>query len=137
MREEKITLLPLAGAQLTKLRFCGNGKDSEVTIETVGNRKAVIPLSFARLHLSLSGPISMACESLDDLDIAWKIAPTPDQFILIEDAAIVDFPGTSVDLAEALQDYECMGTFSWAVKLRLKLTSTERRADAPGAPSHE
>ena len=38
MAGKKLKSLPLAGAQLIKLRFCGNGKDSEVTIETAGNR---------------------------------------------------------------------------------------------------
>ena len=48
MTEKKPKSLPLAGAQLIKLRFCGNGKDSEVTIETAGNRTAIISLSPSR-----------------------------------------------------------------------------------------
>jgi hypothetical protein len=37
--------LPFQGATLVKLSFCGNGKDSEATIEVEGLPKTVIPLS--------------------------------------------------------------------------------------------
>ena len=131
MAGKKLKSLPLAGAQLIKLRFCGNGKDSEVTIETAGNRTAVIPLDDARIDWTLSGPISIASEGWGDTAVVWEIAPTPDQPITIEDAAIDDFPGSSNEWGEALRSYERTGTFSWAVALRLTLISTERRADGP------
>jgi hypothetical protein len=125
MAGNKLTPLPLAGAQLIKLRFCGNGKDAEVTIETAGNRKAVIPLDYARLDLRLSGRISIACKGWGDTAVAWEVAPAPDQSITIVEAAVDDFPGTSNEWEEALRSYECKGTFLWAVALRLNLISTE------------
>ena len=75
----KLKSLPLAGAQLIKLRFCGNGKDSEVTIETAGNRTAVIPLSDARVELTLSGPIPISSEGWGDTAVVWEIATTPNR----------------------------------------------------------
>lgn len=135
MAGTKLKSLPLARARLIKLRFCGNGKDSEVTIETEGNRTAVIPLNDARLDLTLSGPISIASEGCGDTAVVWAIAPTPHQSITIEDAAVDDFPGSSNEWEEALRSYERTGTFSWAVELRLKLVSTERQTDGPSRPS--
>jgi hypothetical protein len=126
--------LPLAGAQLIKVRFCGNGKDSEVTIQTTGNRTAVIPLTDARIDLTLSGPISIASKGWGDTAVVWEIAPTPDQSITIQDAAVDAFPDSSDEWEEALRCYEQTGTFDWAVALRLKLTSTERSADGPPTP---
>ena len=64
MAGEEFKSLPLIGAQLVRLRFCGNGKDAKVTIETAGNRTAVIPLSDARMRLMLSGSIPITCEGL-------------------------------------------------------------------------
>jgi hypothetical protein len=51
----------------------------------------VIPLNDARLDLTLSGPISIACEGWGDTAVVWQIAPTPDQSITLEDAAVDDF----------------------------------------------
>jgi hypothetical protein len=130
MAGKKLKSLPLAGAQL-KLRFSANGKDSEVTIETAGNQTAVIPLSDARIDLTLSGPISISSEGWGDTPVVWEIAPTPDQSITIEAAAVDDFPGSSTDWKEALRYLERTGTFDWAVALRLELISTEREADGP------
>ncbi len=124
MAGKKLKSLPLAGAQLIKLRFYGNGKDSEVSIETAGKRTAVIPLSDARIDLTLLGPISIASEGWGDTGVAWMIAPTPGQLLRIEDATVDDFPGTSNEWKEALRLFERTGTFKWAVALRLKLTSS-------------
>ena len=135
MAQNKFKSLPLAGAQLIKLRFCGNGKDSEVTIETAGNRTAVIPLSDARIDLTLSGPISIASKGWGDTAVVWEIAPAPDQSITIKDAVINDFPDSSNEWDEALRTYEQTGTFNWAVALRLTLISTESEADSPRASS--
>src|SRR5690242_3680863 len=126
MAENRIESLPLAGAQLIKLRFYGNGKDSEATIETTArNRTAVIPLSDARIRLTLLGPISLTSEGWGDTGVAWVIAPTQDQSLTIEDAAVDDFPGSSDEWKEALRLFERTGRFTWAVALRLKLTSID------------
>jgi hypothetical protein len=116
--------LPIVGEQLVKLRFCGNGKDSEVTIETAGQRKSVIPLSDAEMDLRLSGRISIAAKGWGDTAITWEIAPRPEQCIRIEEAA-VGFQGDRSEWKEALRSYERTGTFHWAVALRLKLSSTD------------
>ena len=126
--------LPLVGAQLVKLRFCGNGKDSGVTIETSGNRTAVIHLSDARMDLSLAGPVSITTKGRGDTAIVLEIAPTREQCVRIEEAAIA-FPGGEDDLREILQSYERTGTLGWAGALRLKLVATENHlqhdADQP------
>jgi hypothetical protein len=134
MREKNLKSLPLAGAELIKLRFCGNGKDSEVTIETAGNRTAVIPLNDARIDLTLSGAISVALKGWGDTAVVWDIAPTPDQCITLEEAAVVDFPGSNEEWNEVMLSCEHQGTLGWAVALRLKLISTERKSDGPGIP---
>jgi hypothetical protein len=131
MPGKNLKSLPLARTQLVKLRFCGNGKDSEVIIETAGNREATLPLDDARIDLTLSGPISVAIKGWGDTAVVWEIAPTPDQCITLEEANIVDFSGSSEEWEEALLSCEQTGTFSWGVALRLKLTSTERKADGP------
>ena len=48
MSNEKFKPLPLAGTQLVKLRFCGNGKDSEVTIQTRTSARPSSPLAMRR-----------------------------------------------------------------------------------------
>ena len=125
MTRKNLKPLPLAGAQLIKLRFCGNGKDSEVTIETAGNRTAVIPLSDARIDMTLSGPISISCKGWGDTAVAWEIVSTRGQSITIKDAAIDGFPGSSTEWKEALSYLEEAGTFDWAVALRLELVSSD------------
>lgn len=135
MTRMKYRSFPLAGAQLIKLRFCGNGKDSEVTIETAGNRTVVIPLTDARLDLTLLGPISITSKGWGDTAIVWEIAATPDQSITIEDAAVDAFPGAGDEWEEALRSCERTGTFRWAVALRLTLSSAKRESDRRGGES--
>ncbi len=124
MRNEQFESLPFVGARLVRLRFCGNGKDSEVTLEAAGSRKAIIPLSDARVDLSLSGPISITTRGWGDTETVWEIVPTPEQFVRIEEAAI-GFQGIENEWAEALHSYKQTGTLNWAVTLRLKLVATE------------
>ena len=123
MCNEKYEPLPLVGAQLVKLRFCGNGKDSEVTIETAGNRTALIPLNDAKVDLSLSGLISITTEGWGDTAILWEIVPAKGQCISIVEAAIA-CPGCEDEWQEILRSYERTGTLHWAVALRLKLSSS-------------
>ena len=46
--------LPIAGSELVRICFWGNGKDSEARIEVRGAREATIPLSGAAMDLTLS-----------------------------------------------------------------------------------
>jgi|SRR5882724_6879223 len=121
MRDEKFKTLPFTGAKLVKLRFCGNGNDSEVTLEAAGGRRTVIPLNDARMDLSLTGPISIQTKGWGDTAVVWEIAPTQEQPVIIEQAAIC-FPGNEdEDWIESWRSYERTGTLDWAVALRLKL----------------
>jgi hypothetical protein len=52
--------LPLAGEELVRICFWGNGKDSEARIEVKGAREATIPLSGAAMDLTFAGPITMS-----------------------------------------------------------------------------
>ena len=122
MLTEQFESLPLVGARLVKLRFCGNGKDSEVTLEAEGNRKTIIPLSGARVDLSLSGAITIATRAWGDTAIVWEIAPTPEQVVTIEEAAI-GFSGRRDEWEDSLRSYERTGTLNSAVALRLKLVA--------------
>ena len=66
--------LPLAGAELVRICFWGNGKDSEARVEVRGAREATIPLSDAAMELTFAGPITMSTRGHGDTEI--EAAPT-------------------------------------------------------------
>jgi hypothetical protein len=65
--------LPLAGAELVRLCFWGNGKDSEARIEVRGAREAIIPLSGAVMDLTFAGPITMSTRGHGDTEVVIEI----------------------------------------------------------------
>jgi hypothetical protein len=113
--------LPIAGAQLLKLRFWGNGKDSEATIEVKGARASLIPLSGAPMDLTFAGPITISTSSHDDAEVVIEIAPTSECPMILDDIAI-QFPGNDDEWAECLRYYNEAGTLTECVN-RLRLSA--------------
>lgn len=124
MHNRSMKPLPLAGARLTKLRFCGNGKDSEVMLEIEGGRKSTIPLLYGLMDLQLSGPVPITTKSLDDLDVAMDILARPGQPITITEALVEpSCPGDEWD--DYFRAYEETGVMPCLVALRLALVARQ------------
>jgi hypothetical protein len=113
--------LPLAGAELVRICFWGNGKDSEARIEVKGAREATIPLSGAAMDLTFAGPITMSTRGHGDTEVVIEIAPTPEQPMMLDEIAVL-FPGNDDEWAECLRHYTEAGTPSWCVQ-RLRLSA--------------
>ena len=120
--------LPLAGAELVRLCFWGNGKDSEARIEVRGAREAIIPLSGAAMDLTFAGPITMSTRGHGDTEVVIEIAPTPEYPMMLDEIA-VQFPGNDDEWAECLSRYTEAGTPSWCVQ-RLRLSARPNVAAA-------
>jgi hypothetical protein len=114
--------LPIVGERLVKLRFCGNGKDSEATIEIEGGRKIEVPLDDAAMDISFSGATIVRTRGWGDTEVVIEIVPVADQPVTIEEAS-VHFPGSDDEWNECIRDYADMGrwTLHWCVSLRLRL----------------
>jgi hypothetical protein len=113
--------LPLAGAELVRICFCGNGKDSEAIIEVRGAREATIPLSGAAMDLTFAGPIKMSTRSYGDSAVVIEIAPTPEQPMMLDEIAVLFF-GSDDEWAECLRHYTEAGNLFWCVE-RLQLSA--------------
>jgi hypothetical protein len=121
MDHYEMKTLPLAGAELVRLRFCGNGKDSEARIEVRGARGAVIPLSGAAMDLAFAGPITVRTRGNGDTEVVIEIAPTPEHPMILEEIA-VQFSGDDDEWADCLRCYTEAGTPTWCVQ-RLRLSA--------------
>lgn len=113
--------LPIAGAELVKICFCGNGKDSEASIEVKGARKSVVALSSAAMDLTFAGPITMRTYSHDDSAVVMEIAPTAEHPMVLDEVA-VGFYGDDETWAKILRYYTEVGSLEWCVQqLRLSV----------------
>jgi hypothetical protein len=106
--------LPLAGAELVRICFCGNGKDSEARIEVRGAREATISLSGAEMDLTFAGPITMSTRGHGDSEVVIEITPTLEHPMMLDEIAVW-FPGNDDEWAECLRHYAEVGELSWCV----------------------
>jgi hypothetical protein len=120
--QQNIQALPIAGAHLVRFHFCGNGKDSEATIEVRGAPKIIVPLEFAQMDLSFSGPVTVRTRGHGDTETTIDVVSTPDHPVIVADAAIL-FPGDEREWDEFRQRYAETGKISWCVTLRLRLAA--------------
>lgn len=118
--------LPIVGERFVKLWFCGNGKDSEATIEIEGARKIVIPLSDAAMDISFSDATMVRTRGWGDTEVVIEIVPVTDQPVTIGEAS-VHFPGSDDEWNECVRDYADTGrwTLSWCVSLRFRLIAID------------
>jgi hypothetical protein len=124
--KEHVRALPFAGARLVRFSFCGNGKDSEVTIEAEGARKVVLPLSYAEMDIDTSGPMTIRTRGRGDTQVEIEIVPLPQQPVIVDEAIVV-FTGDDDDCDawdEAFRQLAHTGWPSWCVTLRLRLATT-------------
>jgi len=114
--------LPIVGERFVKLRFCGNGKDSEATIEVEGGREIEVPLDDAAMDISFSGATMVRTRGWGDPEVVIEIVPVADQPVTIGEAS-VHFPGSDEEWNECVRDYADTGRWeiSWCVSLRLRL----------------
>lgn len=113
--------LPIVGAELVRICFWGNGKDSEARIEVKGAREVTIPLSGAAMELNFAGPITMSTRGHGDTEVVIEIVPTLEHPMILDELE-VQFPGNDDEWAEDLRHYTEAGTPSWCVE-RLRLTA--------------
>lgn len=120
--------LPIVGERFVKLCFCGNGKDSEATIEVEGGRKIVVPLSNAAMDINFSDATTVRTRGWGDTEVVIEIAPVADQPVTIGEAS-VHFPGSDEEWNKFVRDYAGTGrsTMSWCVSLRLRLIALGSR----------
>jgi hypothetical protein len=116
--------LPIVGKRFIKLLFCGNGKDSEATIEAEGAQKFVIPLSDAEMDFSFSNAVLVRTRGHGDSEVVIEVVPVPDQPVTIGEAS-VSFLGTEDDWNKYCREYTDRrgSTFSCCVSLRLRLVA--------------
>ena len=116
--------LPIVGERFVKLRFCGNGKDSEATIEIEGGRKIEVPLDDAAMDISFSDATMVRTRGWGDPEVVIEIVPVADQPVIIGEASI-HFPGSEDEWNECVRDYADTGRWdlSWCVSLRLRLVA--------------
>ena len=80
--------LPIVGERFVKLCFCGNGKDSEATIEIEGARKIVIPLSDAAMDISFSDATMVRTRGWGDTEVVIETVPVADHPVTIGEASV-------------------------------------------------
>jgi hypothetical protein len=104
MDVETLRTLPFEGSRLRELVFCGNGKDSEVSLKVDGFPPIIIPLSRARMDLTFATELLVETSADGDTAITIRVNPPPDQTIILERAQL-DFPGSEDDWHEELEGY--------------------------------
>jgi hypothetical protein len=122
VEEDRFLTLPITGARLVRLRFCGNGKDSEVLIDAEGARKTEFPLCDARMDLSACAPLQITTRGWGDTSVALEIVPIPGMPVLVAEAA-VGFDGDDEYWDDFRRGYLEPGVTRWAVQLRLRLAN--------------
>jgi hypothetical protein len=122
--QDRKKTLPIQGARLVKLSFCGNGKDSKATIEVEGSPKIVIPLSNAAMDIDLSDAATVRTRGWDDSAVKLEILPLADKPLMLDEATVW-FPGSDEEWNEGLRRYAETGRWalSWCVTLRIRLVA--------------
>ena len=127
MHEHK---LPIVGARFVKLSFCGNGKDSEVTIEVEGPREIVVPLDDAAMDISCSNAVMVRTRGHGDTEVVIEIVPVAEQPVTIGEAS-VHFLGSEEEWNQYChEDASREGSIellSCCVALRLRLVAPDGR----------
>lgn len=104
MEIETLRTLPFEGSRLRKLVFCGNGKDSDVSLDVDGFPPILIALSGARMDLTFATEILVETSACGDSAITICVSPPPDRAIILERAQL-DFPGSEDDWRRELEQY--------------------------------
>lgn len=118
--------LPIIGERFVKLCFCGNGKDSEATIEVEGPREIVVPLDDAAMGISCSNAVMIRTRGHGDPEVVIEIVPVADQTVTIGEAS-VQFLGSEEEWNRYVhEDASREGSIelSCCVALRLRLVAT-------------
>jgi hypothetical protein len=119
--------LPIAGERFVKLDFCGNGKDSEVTIEVEGQREIVIPLDDATMDINVSSAVTIRTRGHGDPEVVIEIVPAADQPVMVGEAS-VHFLGSEDEWNQYCQEDTDRGgstELSCCVSLRLRLVTAD------------
>jgi hypothetical protein len=121
LRRCEMKTLPLAGAELVRICFCGTGKDSEATIEVKGAPEATLPLSGASMDLAFAGPNTISTRAYDDAAVVFEVAPTPEHPMTLDELT-VEFYGNDEEWAECLRYLAEEGELSCCTEhLRLRV----------------
>ena len=118
--------LPIVGEKFVKLYFCGNGKDSEATIEIEGPREIVVPLDDAAMDISSSNAVMVRTRGYGDTEVEIEIVPVPDQSMTIGEASVC-FLGSEEEWNQYCHEdtiREGSIELSCCVSLRLRLVAT-------------
>ena len=122
MHEHK---LPIVGERFVKLHFCGNGKDSEATIEVEGQREIVIPLDDAAMDINSSSAVTIRTRGHGDPEVVIEIVPVAGQPVTIGEASVY-FPGSEEEWNQYCHEDTDRGgstELSCCVSLRLRLVA--------------
>ena len=126
--------LPIVGANLVKLSFCGNGKDSQATIDAEGMRRLIIPLSDASMDICITTGATVRTRGRGDTEVVLEVVPTTPLRIA---EAVVLFPGGDDEWDECLRELGGTGPCElfWCVELRLRLVpiSDQQKAEQSDA----
>jgi len=119
--------LPIVGKRFVKLCFCGNGKDSEATIEVEGWPEIVVPLSYAAMDISFSNAAMVRTREHGDTEVVIEIVPISDQPVTIGEAS-VHFLGSEEEWNQYVHEDASRGSIelSCCVSLRLRLVAGSR-----------
>lgn len=117
MSKETIRTLPFEGSRIHELVFCGNGKDSEVILGIDGFPPISIPLSAARMDLTLAAELTVETSAFGDPAVKIRVIFLAEQPIVLSRAK-VDYPGTEEDWSKELEGYRrgnCHAVGGWCV----------------------
>ena len=118
--------LPIVGARFVKLHFCGNGKDSEATIEVEGQREIVIPLDDAAMDINFTNAVTIRTRGHGDPEVVIEIVPAAGQPVMVGEASVY-FLGSEEEWNQYCHedDRGDATELSCCVSLRLRLVAPE------------